>query len=123
MRRLLVAGERERVLGDGEGDHCHLDLRDQGRKCGQVCPVVGSDEGGDHLVAVALGTALDERVEAVLGGQDLGGLGTAAGECGDAPAVAGALGVPGLVGAVECAQPEVDDPRRGASTRVVGVGV
>src|ERR1019366_3945652 len=77
---------------------------------------VGGADAGDHLDAVALGAALHQRVETVLGIQQVRGPGAATGESSDPPRlrVGGMLRVPGLVRAMERAQAEVqgaDRPR------------
>lgn len=75
------------------------------------------------LMTLRLGVPHDERVEPVLGRERPGEVGTAAGEGGDAPlrGVRRVLGVPGLVGAEEVAQTEVDDPHGGGGPPVAGV--
>ena len=71
----------------------------------------------DDLTVVdkAVGAALEERVDGVLGGEELGGGRAAPGERRDPRVVACVgrqLGVPGLVGAMERPEAQVGDPHR-----------
>lgn len=102
----VVAG-----FGDGQGDDGGGGGCDVGGEGGEVVAVVGGGDGVDDFVGVALGGAGDERVDAVLLGELGCGVGAAPGEGDDAPVVVGVLGVPGLVGAVECTESDMDDAR------------
>ncbi len=86
----------QRVDGPGVGAHCQ-----------------SADHGPDDPAGEAVGTAFDDRVQAVLLPQGTHGGGRAGRDGGDAPGLAGdgggVLRVEGLVGPVEGAEPEVHD--------------
>ena len=78
-------------------------------------PSVADDDALDRPRPVAGRRPLDQGVDAVLRGERDRGIRSPTGERGDPPvvsAVVGELRVPGLMCAVERAEPEVHDPRR-----------
>ena len=99
-------------FGDGQGHDGGGAGRKKRREPLQVRPVPGLHNAADDGEVVAAVGAFDDGVEPVLRGEGQCGVGAAAGEGGDTPVrgVAGVVGEPGLVRAVEGAQPEVDDP-------------
>ena len=109
VRRSQVAG-----LGDRDGDHRHLGTSKVVEVGLVLARRVHRRNRPDHLELVAVDLPGDQGVEAVLGRQRLRRVGAPAGEGGDAPlrCVTRPGGVPGLVGAVEVAQTEMDDPDR-----------
>jgi hypothetical protein len=66
----------------------------------------------DEFEAVAFGTSGDEGVEPVLRSQCVGQVWSPAGEAGNPPliGIGGVRGVPRLVGSVEVAKADVQDP-------------
>jgi hypothetical protein len=114
-RSRLVAG-----LGDGEGDD--LDLG-PGQELGgaRARPVEHLGDGRHHTRLVAFGPSGEHGVKAVLGSELLEGGPRLLGQRGDAPSVAGSLGVGGLVGAVKRSGPEVHDPHRRRRPRLESV--
>ena len=104
-----VAGLRDRERDDGHGR--------VGEVAAQGVEVVGGVHGaeaGDHLGPRTIRPTDEQRVEAVLARQALGGGRRAPGEGGDSPlgGVARVLGVPGGVRAEEVAEAEVHDAHR-----------
>ena len=79
---------------------------------GVVGRCVRPGKAAHDLEPVTVGSPRYQRVQALLSGERIGELGAPAGEGGDPPflGVRSAIGVPGLVGAEEIAQPEVHQP-------------
>ena len=99
-------------FGDGEGHDGHVGRGQVTEDGGEVATDVDGADRADDLGDALRLVSDQQRVEAVLPGQLVGRASRVAGERGDPPCrgVLGVLGVPGLVGAEEVAEPEVDDP-------------
>ena len=101
-------------LGHGDGHDGHLGPAQVVQELVVLGRGVHRRQRADQLERVAVAAPGDQRVEAVLGGQRLRHIGSPTGEGRDPPlvGVGGMGGVPGLVGPVEVADPEVHDPNR-----------
>ena len=97
---------------DGQGHHRHPRVRQVGQHRGDVATAVHGRDRADHPVPLAGGPGGDQRVQVLLVRQFGSGPRGASREGGDPPVggIVGAVGVPGLMGAEEVAEPHVHHP-------------
>ena len=129
MARVELAGHRVQevaVACDGQADHPGLGVCQCGTNC---CAVVGCvvdrADRADHAGRLALVAALHDGVQPVLGGQDVLHIRGTQADAGDPPLIGDArvgqvVEVDGLVGPVEVAGADVDDPALQGRTVIGG---